>query len=69
MDPRAHTNQPVDEKRQWVNSIREVKHNDFCPRTSKFKWCFANVATDYPVLPIDNLTQMLTAFGTTSHAS
>ena len=35
----------------------------------KSKPYFALVATNYPPLPIDNLAQMLTAFGTTSRVS
>jgi hypothetical protein len=57
------------EKISWRALNRLAKHSSFCLSTIKSNPHFALAATNYPPLSIDNLAQMLTAFGTTSHVS
>jgi transposase-like protein len=57
------------QKRSWGGSNRTAKRKAFCPYMIRSKQSFALAATNYPSLPIDNLAQMLTAFGTTSRVS
>ena len=54
---------------QSRRNTRAAKHSSFCLPTIKSKPYFALAARNYPPRLIDNLAQMLTAFGPTSHVS